>query len=246
MLIRDIRRRVEFEITFEGTERRIECVSHLIYFFCFLDDSSFLSTMLPPTAETIRHVLVQGGYVPPSRQQLSDSHFLSSSLAASGLSEDFLDSPALGLSDTRHPYSSRQSGYRPEQPIVIPSDLLSDPLFAALIVETRDVITSPDFARTVEVSLDRATEVMLGAIEAEVFNPGETPGEETRARLAGLLPDVARWAPTALNGLPNELVDVSVFHYLTCAVLILFVSLFCRRGRCHACLPSCSRNSPIC
>ena len=39
MLIRDVRRRVEFEITFEGTERRVECVS-------FLPDLSFILKQL--------------------------------------------------------------------------------------------------------------------------------------------------------------------------------------------------------
>ncbi|KIJ94033.1 hypothetical protein K443DRAFT_6029 [Laccaria amethystina LaAM-08-1] len=45
-LIRDIRRRIEHEITFEGNERR----------------TTFLSTLLPPTPETTHHVLIQGGF----------------------------------------------------------------------------------------------------------------------------------------------------------------------------------------
>ncbi|KAH9851022.1 Peroxin-3 [Lenzites betulinus] len=44
-LINDVRRRVEYEVTFEGKERRI----------------NFLSTLLPPTSETLQHVLTQGG-----------------------------------------------------------------------------------------------------------------------------------------------------------------------------------------
>ncbi|KAI0827263.1 Peroxin-3 [Trametes gibbosa] len=44
-LINDVRRRVEYEVTFEGKERRI----------------NFLSTLLPPTPETLQHVLTQGG-----------------------------------------------------------------------------------------------------------------------------------------------------------------------------------------
>ncbi|KAI0672191.1 Peroxin-3 [Trametes maxima] len=48
-LINDVRRRVEYEVTFEGKERRI----------------NFLSTLLPPTPETLQHVLTQGGI--PSR-----------------------------------------------------------------------------------------------------------------------------------------------------------------------------------
>jgi peroxin-3 len=44
-LVNDVRRRVEYEVTFEGTERRID----------------FLSTLLPPTPETMTHVLTQAG-----------------------------------------------------------------------------------------------------------------------------------------------------------------------------------------
>ncbi|KAI0942833.1 hypothetical protein AcV7_002135 [Taiwanofungus camphoratus] len=44
-LVSDVRRRVEYEVTFEGKERRI----------------NFMSTLLPPTPETLQHVLTQGG-----------------------------------------------------------------------------------------------------------------------------------------------------------------------------------------
>ncbi|KAI0786964.1 Peroxin-3 [Abortiporus biennis] len=44
-LVSDVRRRVEHEVTFEGRERRI----------------NFMSTLLPPTTETLQHVLTQGG-----------------------------------------------------------------------------------------------------------------------------------------------------------------------------------------
>jgi len=44
-LVSDVRRRVEYEVTFEGHERRI----------------NFMSTLLPPTSETLHHVLTQGG-----------------------------------------------------------------------------------------------------------------------------------------------------------------------------------------
>lgn len=55
-LVCDVRRRVEHEVTFEGTERRVD----------------FLSTLLPSTPETTQHVLTQGGFgsdaygLPPS------------------------------------------------------------------------------------------------------------------------------------------------------------------------------------
>ncbi|KAI0657624.1 Peroxin-3 [Cubamyces menziesii] len=57
-LINDVRRRVEYEVTFEGKERRI----------------NFLSTLLPPTAETLQHVLTQGG-IPPWLATANDPKF---------------------------------------------------------------------------------------------------------------------------------------------------------------------------
>ncbi|KAK7005924.1 Peroxin-3 [Favolaschia claudopus] len=48
-LVHDVRRRVEHEITFEGTERKVD----------------FHTTLLPQTPETTQHVLTQGGYASP-------------------------------------------------------------------------------------------------------------------------------------------------------------------------------------
>ncbi|GBE89878.1 hypothetical protein SCP_1702040 [Sparassis crispa] len=57
-LISDVRRRVEYEVTFEGKERRI----------------NFMSTLLPPTPETLQHVLTQGGI--PQRSAIApDARF---------------------------------------------------------------------------------------------------------------------------------------------------------------------------
>ncbi|KAF9558985.1 hypothetical protein CPC08DRAFT_691571 [Agrocybe pediades] len=49
-LISDVRRRIEHEITFERNEKR----------------TTFISSLLPPTPETIHHVLTQGGFTAPS------------------------------------------------------------------------------------------------------------------------------------------------------------------------------------
>ncbi|KAH9924980.1 Peroxin-3 [Epithele typhae] len=57
-LINDVRRRVEYEVTFEGKERRI----------------NFMSTLLPPTPETLQHVLTQGG-IPSWLAMSPDSTF---------------------------------------------------------------------------------------------------------------------------------------------------------------------------
>ncbi|KIL66613.1 hypothetical protein M378DRAFT_74956 [Amanita muscaria Koide BX008] len=87
-LVRDVRRRVEHEITFEGQERRV----------------NFLSTLLPPTPEMIQHVLTQGGFIPESplgpytvrasEQATQDT----TTLTSSQLSHEFDASPATGLS----------------------------------------------------------------------------------------------------------------------------------------------------
>ncbi|KAJ7282804.1 Peroxin-3 [Mycena rebaudengoi] len=143
-LVHDVRRRVEHEVTFEGTERRVD----------------FHTTLLPQTPETTQHVLTQGGYASTSRL--------------------------------------------PPRP----TDK-KDP-FTVLLDETRDIISSPDFACVFEACLDRATEVLLSSVESAVFSSSSDavmPGEEVRIRLAGLLPGLARWSQIALNGLPNELVD---------------------------------------
>ncbi|KAF8500240.1 Peroxin-3 [Russula emetica] len=58
-LISDVRRRVEHEITFEGTERRI----------------NFLSTLLPPTSSALSHLLTRGGF-PPAQNDTHEPAFM--------------------------------------------------------------------------------------------------------------------------------------------------------------------------
>ncbi|KAI0252869.1 Peroxin-3 [Lactifluus subvellereus] len=135
-LIGDVRRRVEHEITFEGTERRI----------------NFLSTLLPPTSSMLSHLLTCGGF--PLAH--SDAH---------------------------------------------------EPAFMALLEETRDLLTSPDFALVLERSLDGATKLLSDGLSQNVFVGEESEGGEVRLRTASVLPGLARWSSLALNGLPNELVD---------------------------------------
>ncbi|KAF8334407.1 Peroxin-3-domain-containing protein [Amanita rubescens] len=99
-LIRDVRRRVEHEVTFEGHGRRI----------------NFLSTLLPPTPEMIQHVLTQGGFLSESSPDPSTSRDDQSSQthdtttqSFSELSHDFDASPATGLSgmfnNSRNPHN---------------------------------------------------------------------------------------------------------------------------------------------
>lgn len=136
-LISDVRRRVEHEITFEGTERRI----------------NFLSTLMPPTSSALSHLLTRGGF-PPAH---SDTH---------------------------------------------------EPAFTALLEETRDLLTSSDFALVLERALDRATALLFDGLSQNVFVGEEGEGEgEVQLRTAGVLPGLAKWSSLALNGMPNELVD---------------------------------------
>ncbi|KAN0136897.1 peroxisomal assembly protein PEX3 [Lactarius tabidus] len=134
-LISDVRRRVEHEITFEGTERKI----------------NFLSTLMPPTSSALSLLLTRGGF-PHSH---SDTH---------------------------------------------------EPAFTALLEETRDLLTSSDFALVLERALDRATTLLFDGLSQNVF-VGEEEEGEVRLRTAGVLPGLARWSSLALNGMPNELVD---------------------------------------
>ena len=102
------------------------------------------------------------------------------------------------------------------------------------------MLSSADFARVLEVCLDRATDVMFDGLENNVFKPsgslaGEDRIEEVRIRLAGLLPGLAKWSHLALNGLPNELIEVSDF--LSAVRVFTHVASF-NRGfhiceRCH-------------
>ena len=85
----------------------------------------------------------------------------------------------------------------------------------ALLEETRDLLSSSNFAIVLERSLDRATSLLFDGLTQNVF-VGEEEEGEVRLRTASVLPGLARWSSLALNGLPNELIDVrSSFHLIT-------------------------------
>ncbi|KAF9007946.1 Peroxin-3 [Cyathus striatus] len=187
-LVGDVRRRVEYEVTFEGRERRV----------------NFLSTLLPPTAETIQHVLVQGGIAP----SLSTANHTLTSPTKTTLTSTLSSSQ---LSSTHPP--SHPADLSASQPSLLadPYSHFTDRHFASLVEETRDIVNGSDFARVLEVCLDRGVEVLFEGVEGEVFSPPVTLGEgqeEKRLRLASLLPVLARWSRRMVNGLPSELVDV--------------------------------------
>jgi len=133
---------------------------------------SFLSSLIPPTPEQLKDVLVQGG--------------LSYSMAS-----------------------------------------LEDTPFLQLVEETRDFISSADFGKVLEVCLDNATDVMFDGLRRSLFPaaPSEVPQPpQEKIRFAGLLPGIARWSHAAVNGTPNELVEVSYWI----SFIVLKGLMFCK------------------
>lgn len=100
----------------------------------------------------------------------------------------------------------------------------------ALLEETRDLLTSSNFALVLERALDRATSLLFDGLSQNVFAGQEGEEGEVRLRAASVLPGLARWSSLALNGLPNELVDVRsplsfAFGYLAPRKLTLLCSV---------------------
>lgn len=87
-----------------------------------------------------------------------------------------------------------------------------EPAFTALLEETRDLLTSSDFGLVLERALDRSTALLFDGLSQNVF-VGEEGEGEVRLRTASVLPGLARWSSLALNGMPNELVDVRTFFF---------------------------------
>ncbi|KAF6757934.1 Peroxin-3-domain-containing protein [Ephemerocybe angulata] len=216
-LVGDVRRRVEHEVTFEGTERR----------------TSFSSSLLPSTPETIQHVLVQGGFLPSSEN--------TSNIPAYHLNPDTKDQPVSlhALSGTTHDTSTLSSSQlSPSRTRSISlagtseagassappyPHIFNDAKFLSLMDETQSVIASPDFARVLEVCLDRAVDVLFQGLMKNVFVDDGSSEDMVRVRLAGLMPGLARWSQLALDALPNELVDTLLaVHEVPCLSAILF------------------------
>ena len=107
----------------------------------------------------------------------------------------------------------------------------NDPKFNAFLDETRTHLTSGSFDRVLEVCLDQAMEVLFQGVEKNVFgshNEQGDPmmGQEPRERLAAMLPGLARWCHLALEGLPNELVDVRT-PFIPCLLMLTEVCCTC-------------------
>lgn len=138
-----------------------------------------------------------------------------------------------------HPNQPQPTYIPPPPPPPASYTHLHDAPFTALVEETRSVLASADFRVALEACLDRAVEVLFEGLEGNVFRrvageganeEGGEGGEAERVRLAGLLPGLARWSQLAMEGLPNELVDVSILlsffapsccFFAFCRVLIM-------------------------
>jgi peroxin-3 len=98
-----------------------------------------------------------------------------------------------------------------------------DPGFVSLLAETGKHLSSGSFGRVLEVCLDRATDVLFRGLERDVFGPVSAGWEgtlqEPRVSLAGMLPGLAKWSHLALEGLPNELIDVRPDIFLVCSAI---------------------------
>ncbi|KAK7056357.1 peroxin [Paramarasmius palmivorus] len=182
-LVGDIRRRVEWEITFEGRERKV----------------TFEDACVPQTREMVERALRLGGWAepgsnsPPFEETLSSDEAESSQLSHSFESRSF---PPDYLLNSPTPPPPRQE----------------DTHFTSLLEETRAILTSSDFAHVLDICLDDAVGSLMESLESGVFAPPAEDAsfltaEPTRVRLASLLPPLANWSKDTLVGLPCELVD---------------------------------------
>ncbi|KAF8336873.1 Peroxin-3 [Cantharellus anzutake] len=101
-------------------------------------------------------------------------------------------------------------------------DAYIDPMLRALLDETSAFASSADFGVVLGVAIERGVEALMRNLRENVYGMGSHEGGgdydesgrgvEERAekvRLAAILPGVSRWAHLAVNGIPNELVEVS-------------------------------------
>jgi len=77
-------------------------------------------------------------------------------------------------------------------------------------VESQNFISSPDFARVLQASLDEGFAVLNEYLRSDIFVQDFDHQDSTMAptlRLADVLPGLARWSHMTIHGLPNELVE---------------------------------------
>lgn len=101
----------------------------------------------------------------------------------------------------------------------------------SLIEDTISFINSDEFNTVFGVCLDRGTDVLIQGLREGVFEGGQEEDdgklETDGVRLAAMLPAVARWSHLAVNGIPNELVEVRFFMCLVCPIMEVLIQVFC-------------------
>ncbi|KAG5636030.1 hypothetical protein H0H81_009330 [Sphagnurus paluster] len=168
--------------------------------------TSFLSALLPPTPETVQHVLMENGFASSSTHPYTDL-----------LEFDF--------------QSPQNSGFLPPLTSHLHRGQIQPRAFTALLDETRATLASPDFAIVLQRALDAAAGQLWLGVEREVWGSSATGSsrveemdeEKERMRLAGMLPGVARWSRLALDGVPSVVVDnVFALREVQCLSAIVF------------------------
>ncbi|KIY47473.1 hypothetical protein FISHEDRAFT_66047 [Fistulina hepatica ATCC 64428] len=134
-LVRDVRRRVEQEVTFEGDERHTQ----------------FLSSLLPPTPETMQHVLAQCGFSSPAPPALAEL-----------------------VQETRNTVSSDDFGYVLEACLDVATKIMIDTFESnvfqgsaeATEVRIRLAALLPDFARWSQLALNAVPNELIDRLLA--------------------------------------------------------------------------------
>ncbi|KAL0059412.1 peroxin [Marasmius tenuissimus] len=191
-LVQDIRRKVEWEITFEGRERKV----------------TFEHSCVPQTRELVERTLRLGGWAEADTQfelslendDLLSSPLLSSEVESSQLSYD-LESRVIAPNLVR----LLPPNLRPLNPST--SNTIEDTQFTHLIDETRTLLMSSDFTYVLDVCLDHTVGLLMDSLEQGVLLKNDSGEETPRIRMASLLPPLAHWSKQTLVGLPSEAVD---------------------------------------
>ncbi|KAK1235700.1 peroxin [Marasmius sp. AFHP31] len=189
-LVQDIRRKVEWEITFEGRERKV----------------TFEHSCVPQTRELVERTLRLGGWaeadtrLPLENDDLLSSPLLSSEVESSQLSYD-LESRVIApnlvdlLPPNLHPLNSSTL------------NTIEDSQFTHLIDETRTLLMSSDFTYVLDACLDHNVGLLMDSLEQGALSKNDPSEETPRIRMASLLPPLAHWSKQTLVGLPSEAVD---------------------------------------
>lgn len=74
--------------------------------------------------------------------------------------------------------------------------------------QTASFIQSKDFTVVFDKAMDTCLDIFQTDLEANLFGGPDVEGGEKKVKLASILPPVAKWSHLAVNGMPNELIEV--------------------------------------